>query len=167
MRQSVLQRDVLSIEEAFGGLTDPRGRPSPHDLREILFVSLCAILSGADSWVAIQIWGESKLDWLRRYGPLERGIPSHDTFGRIFAALDPLEFETCWRIENSMHWVLDMAFGEDQYRVRVNNAAQNFAILRRICLNLLKAYTTTKAGIKKRRLKAGASDGYRAAVLRL
>nr|WP_321808876.1 ISAs1 family transposase [Burkholderia sp. BCC1993] len=72
-----------------------------------------------------------------------------------------------WRIENSMHWVLDMAFGEDQCRVRVNNAAQNFAILRRICLNLLKADTTTKAGIKNRRLKAGASDGYRAAVLRL
>ncbi|WP_415872725.1 transposase family protein [Burkholderia ubonensis] len=44
---------MLSIEEAFGGLTDPRSRPSPHDLREVLFVSLCAILSGADSWVAI------------------------------------------------------------------------------------------------------------------
>ncbi|WP_321901964.1 transposase family protein [Burkholderia cenocepacia] len=49
-------------------------------------------VGGAGSWVAIQIWSESKLDWLRRYVPLERGIPSHDTFGRVFAALDPLEF---------------------------------------------------------------------------
>ncbi|PCE31212.1 hypothetical protein BZL54_16890 [Burkholderia ubonensis subsp. mesacidophila] len=72
-----------------------------------------------------------------------------------------------WRIENSMHRVLDTAFGEDQCRVRVNNATQNFAIARRICLNLLKADTTMKAGIKNRRLKAGASDGCRAAVLRL
>ncbi|WP_230944603.1 transposase family protein [Burkholderia cepacia] len=94
MRQPVLQRDVLGIEEAFGRLTDLRSRPSPHDVREILFASLCAILSGADSRGAIQVWGESKLDWLRRYVPLERGIPSHDTLGRIFAALDPLEFET-------------------------------------------------------------------------
>lgn len=72
-----------------------------------------------------------------------------------------------WRIENSMHRVLDMAFGEDQCRVRVNNAARNVVILHRICLNLLKADMTTKAGIKNRQLKAGASDGYRAAVLRL
>ena len=67
-----------------------------------------------------------------------------------------------WRIENTMHWVLDMAFGEDQCRVRVENAAQNFAILRRIVLNLLKADTQTKAGIKNRRLKACANDNYRA-----
>ena len=72
-----------------------------------------------------------------------------------------------WAIENGMHWTLDVAFNEDQCRARVEHAAQNFAILRRICLNLLKADTTTKAGIKNRRLKAGASDGYRAAVLRL
>lgn len=72
-----------------------------------------------------------------------------------------------WRIESRLHWVLDMAFGEDQCRVRVNNATQNFAILSCICPNLLKADTTTKAGIKNRLLKASASDGYRAAVLRL
>ena len=70
-----------------------------------------------------------------------------------------------WRIENSMHWVLDMAFGEDQCRVRVGNAAQNFAILRRIALNLFKRDTKTKAGLKNRRLKACASDRYRAEML--
>ncbi|KVB94720.1 transposase family protein [Burkholderia cepacia] len=73
MRESDFQQEVLSIEEAFCSLTDPRSRPSPHDLREILMVALCAILSGADSWVAIRIWGESKLDWLRRYLPVETG----------------------------------------------------------------------------------------------
>lgn len=70
-----------------------------------------------------------------------------------------------WRIENSMHWVLDMAFGEDHCRVRLNNAAQNFAILRRIALNLLKRDTKTRVGIKIRRLKASSSDTYRAQIL--
>ncbi|MGA9917527.1 MAG: hypothetical protein WBR17_33795 [Paraburkholderia sp.] len=66
-----------------------------------------------------------------------------------------------------MHWVLDIAFGVDQYRVRVENAAQNFAILRRITLNLLKRDTNTKAGLKIRRLKACANDQYRANLLDL
>lgn len=54
----------------------------------MLMVALCAILSGADSWIGIELWGQAKLDWLRRYIPLQQGIPSHDTFGRVFAALN-------------------------------------------------------------------------------
>ncbi|MDR6504183.1 putative transposase YbfD/YdcC [Burkholderia ambifaria] len=69
------------------------------------------------------------------------------------------------RIENSMYWVLDVAFGEDPCRVRVDNAAQNFALLRRITMNLLRRDTSTKAGIKIRRLKAATSDRYRAQPL--
>ncbi|RQZ17092.1 ISAs1 family transposase [Burkholderia sp. Bp9031] len=65
-----------------------------------------------------------------------------------------------WAIENGMHWALDMAFGEDQCRVRVNNAAQNFAVLRRIALNLLRQDRTTKAGLKNRRMLACANDRY-------
>jgi predicted transposase YbfD/YdcC len=70
-----------------------------------------------------------------------------------------------WRIENNLHWCLDMAFGEDQCRVRVDNAAQNFAILRRIVMNLLKHDSKTKAGLKTRRLKAAISDLYREKIL--
>ncbi|WP_063534050.1 ISAs1 family transposase [Burkholderia sp. MSMB1589WGS] len=70
-----------------------------------------------------------------------------------------------WGIENSMHWALDVAFGEDQCRVRVENAAQNFAILRRITMNLLRKDTQTKAGLKIRQLKAATSDNYRAQLL--
>ncbi|OJA85846.1 ISAs1 family transposase [Burkholderia ubonensis] len=366
----------LSIADAFGDLRDPRNRTPAHDLTAMLLIALCAILSGADSWVAIQVWGEQKLEWLRRHTPLPHGIPSHDTFGRVFAALNARQFEACfmrwmspllptlsgqvvaidgktvrgshrngeraihlvsafgsglgamlgqvrtadksneitaipelldalllkgaivtidamgcqqaiarqivengadyvlavkenqpsllaeirasleaierlpaddraicanefrevekdhgrietrrcvvsdllskwrpvalwpgmrsiamvestreigdtvsverryyvsslppdaariahavrshWRIENSMHWVLDVAFGEDQCRVWVDNAAQNFAILRRITMNLLRRDTSTKAGIKIRRLKAATSDRYRDQLL--
>jgi predicted transposase YbfD/YdcC len=368
--------DVLNIEEAFGDLKDPRSRTSAHDLTEMLAVALCAILAGADSWIGIELWGKAKLDWLRRHIPLEHGIPSHDTFGRVFAALDPEQFEACflrwmsgvcptlagqvvaidgktvrgsrqgdqraihlvsaygsglgvvlgqvrtaeksneitaipelldalllkgaivtidamgcqrdiaerivkagadyvlackgnqgtmlkrvqqafeaiervplaytdclsehrevekghgriemrrcivsdvltrwqhepdqwpglrsivmvestreigdtvtterryyvsslppdaarvahairahWGIENGMHWTLDMAFSEDQCRVRVNNAAQNFAILRRIVMNLLRQDRTTKAGLKIRRMLACANDQYLAQLL--
>ncbi|WP_051374325.1 ISAs1 family transposase [Paraburkholderia sprentiae] len=69
-----------------------------------------------------------------------------------------------WAIENSMHWVLDVAFGEDQCRARVDNAAQNFTILRRIVSNLLRADKATKVGIKNKRLKAGFDEHYRARV---
>ncbi|CAN7153577.1 ISAs1 family transposase [Caballeronia sp. LjRoot34] len=366
--------EALSIEDAFGDLKDPRRRTPAHDLSGMLMVAVCAILSGADSWVAIQTWGTEKLDWLRRYVPLEHGIASHDTFGRVFASLNSKQFEACfirwmshlcpalvdqvvaidgktvrgshrageraihlvsaygcglgvvlgqvrtadksneitaipelldalllkgaivtidamgcqqriaqkivdgeadyvlavkgnqgklkdrvheafaalerwpgayecdehveigkdhgrietrrcvalsytpcaldalsrwpklrsvamveatreingavsterryyisslppnaltiaqavrshWRIENSMHWVLDMAFGEDQCRIRVDNAAQNFAVLRRIVMNLLKRDTTSKVGLKIRRLKACANDRYLAQLL--
>lgn len=60
-----------------------------------------------------------------------------------------------WGIENSMHWVLDVAFREDECRIRCGNAPQNFAILRRIALNLLKGDTNTRLGIANKRLKAG------------
>ena len=72
-----------------------------------------------------------------------------------------------WGIENCMHWVLDVAFREDDCRIRVGEAAQNFAILRRIALNLLKSEKTTKLGIAGKRLKAGWSADYLARVLGL
>jgi predicted transposase YbfD/YdcC len=67
---------------------------------------------------------------------------------------------THWQIENQLHWVLDTAFAEDQCRVRLGDGAQNLALLRRVALSLLKRDTTTKAGIKARRLKAGWDEHY-------
>jgi len=72
-----------------------------------------------------------------------------------------------WGIENSMHWVLDVAFREDDCRIRIGEAAQNFAILRRIALNLLKSDTTTKLGVANKRLKAGWNVDYLARLLGL
>jgi predicted transposase YbfD/YdcC len=65
-----------------------------------------------------------------------------------------------WGIENKLHWVLDVAFGEDQSRKRAGNAAQNFSLLNRIVLNLLKQETTLKRGIKGKRLKAAWDPAY-------
>lgn len=64
-----------------------------------------------------------------------------------------------------MHWTLDLDFGENQCRVRVDNAAQNFAILRRIVMNLVRQDRTTKAGLKNHRMLACANDLYLAQLL--
>ena len=72
-----------------------------------------------------------------------------------------------WGIENSMHWVLDVAFREDDCRIRNGDAAQNFAILRRIALNLLKNDKVTKLGVASKRLKAGWNVNYLSKLLGL
>ncbi len=65
-----------------------------------------------------------------------------------------------WEVENRLHWCLDVAFGEDQARARVKNAAQNLAVIRRIALNLLRQDKKTKVGLKGKRFLAGISDDY-------
>jgi len=72
-----------------------------------------------------------------------------------------------WQIENGLHWVLDIAFREDDQRVRTGNAPQNFALLRHMALNLLKQETSAKQGVKGKRLKAGWSEAYLLKVLQI
>ena len=78
---------------------DPRiERTKKHPLESIFFVAICGVICGADSWIEIAQFGEDKEEWLRRPVELPHGIPSHDTFGRVFALLDPEEFQTCLRM---------------------------------------------------------------------
>jgi predicted transposase YbfD/YdcC len=72
-----------------------------------------------------------------------------------------------WRVENSLHWSLDVTFHEDQSRIRKGHAAENFSRLRRIALNLLKQNTTLKRGIKTKRLKAGWDEQYLCQILQI
>jgi predicted transposase YbfD/YdcC len=65
-----------------------------------------------------------------------------------------------WSVENNLHWVLDIAFNEDQSRVRIGNAAQNFTLIRHLCLNILKTDKTNKRGIKAKRKRAGWDNQY-------
>ena len=80
----------VSVVEHFGGIEDPRmERTKHHLLTDILVITICAAICGADGWVAVERFGKAKESWLRRFLLLPNGIPSHDTFGRVFAALDP------------------------------------------------------------------------------
>ena len=86
------------LAEIFVGLRDPRqAKKVEHDLVEMLVVAVCAVLVGADDFVEIEEWANEKVDWLRQYLKLESGIPSHDTFGRVFAALDAEAFAAAFR----------------------------------------------------------------------
>ena len=91
-------RKELSLVEVFADLPDPRVRGrSKHDLVEMLVVSVCALVCGVDDFVGIQWWAEERIDWLRRYVKLENGIPSHDTYGRLFGLLDKTALEKSFR----------------------------------------------------------------------
>ena len=83
------------IYEHFENLTDPRvDRGFNHNLLEMIFLALTATLCGANGWADVERFCQSKKRWFRRYVKLEQGVPSHDTFGRIFARLDTAEFLT-------------------------------------------------------------------------
>ena len=72
---------------------------------------------------------------------------------------------THWHIENSLHWVLDVAFREDESRIRKKHSAENMVVLRHIALNLLKKEKTAKRSIKSKRLKVGWDENYLMTVL--
>ena len=90
-----------SIEEHFGKIPDQRVvTRSSHKLVDIIAVAILAILCGADGWVAIETYGKAKEEWLSTFLELPNGIPSHDTFGRIFSQLEPEILES-----NFQRWI--------------------------------------------------------------
>jgi predicted transposase YbfD/YdcC len=73
-------------------IQDPRHHNTRHLLQDMLIIALCAIISGADCWTQVAEYGQSKIDWFKEFLKLPNGIPSHDTFGRLFAKIDPKGF---------------------------------------------------------------------------
>ncbi len=95
----------LDLETYFGGIEEPRvERIKQHKLLDIIIIAICGVICGAEGWVNIEEFGKEKEEWLKTFLELPNGIPSHDTFGRVFARLDPVQFEACF-----LEWVSALA----------------------------------------------------------
>jgi len=101
-----------TLEQHIGNLTDPRiDRTKLHKLLEILVIAICAVIAGADNWEDVEEFGKARLKWFRTFLELPNGIPSYDTFTRVFARLDPEKFQACficWLKENQGHLYEDV-----------------------------------------------------------
>ena len=95
----------LSIKSHFRKLRDPRRRHCrEHRFLDIIVTAMCAVIGNADSWRAIALWGRTHETWLKRFLALPNGIPSHDTFRRLFERLDSTAFQACLR-----QWLLELS----------------------------------------------------------
>jgi predicted transposase YbfD/YdcC len=96
--------ECRSFLDHFAQVNDPRVvRRCDHKLLDILFIALCASICGADDFCEIELWAKARLEWLKKYLDLPFGIPTHDTFNRVFQAIDPDQFLDCFR-----KWVMPL-----------------------------------------------------------
>jgi predicted transposase YbfD/YdcC len=88
------ENNLRDLESMFALVEDPRlERSKLHRLRDIIILAICGVICGAEGWVEIEEFGKAKVAFFREWLALPNGIPSHDTFGRVFALIDPKQFE--------------------------------------------------------------------------
>jgi len=96
------KKPLGAIEQHFSKVSDPRvDRTKEHKLMDMIVIAICAVICGAEGWTDIENFGNSKLPWLKTFLELTNGIPSHDTFGRVFSMLDAEQFQLAF-----YEWVL-------------------------------------------------------------
>jgi predicted transposase YbfD/YdcC len=107
---------IEGLAACFAGLADPREtRRCDHQLIDILAIAVCAVIACAESWEDIELYGRSKRAWLETFLELPNGIPSHDTFRRVFMLLDPDAFEACFA-----KWAQSLAVGVEREVIAVD-----------------------------------------------
>lgn len=91
-----------AIEKYFSSLSDPRmSGKVRHKLIDIIMITLCAVISGADAWTEVEEYGRAKYEWFKSFSELPSDIPSHDTSGNVFAALCVLQKDTIMEINHT------------------------------------------------------------------
>jgi hypothetical protein len=151
----------LALTTVFADLPDPRIETANklRPLTDILVIATRAVIAGADGWEDIAEYGRTKEKFFRRFLGLPDGVPSRDTFERVFAELGPDYIRNHRGIESGLHRALGVSFREGDGRTRAGHAAANLGMLRRVAVSLLKR-TETKGSIQTRREKAGWDGDY-------
>ena len=105
LREVAMSQKVLSarVQDHFRSLTDPRRREVVYPLINIVMIAVCAVICGADDFVAIAEFGRQRKKWFAKFLDLRSGIPSHDRFNAVLAAIKPAEFEKCL-----LSWIMDL-----------------------------------------------------------
>jgi predicted transposase YbfD/YdcC len=107
---------ALAIQTHFADLKDPRiERSKQHDLMDIVVIAICAVICGAEGWQDIANYGHAKHDWLKTFLKLPNGIPSHDTFRRVFCLLNPVAFHDCFQ-----RWIDALSAGLGLQRIAID-----------------------------------------------
>jgi len=132
---------ALTIQAHFDGLEDPRiDRIRRHDLMDIIAIAICAVICGAEGWEDIAKYGRAKHDWLKTFLGLPNGIPSHDTFRRVFCLLDPAAFQECFQ-----RWIDALSEGLGIKRIAIDGKALRRSFDRaagKAALHLVSAWAT-------------------------
>jgi predicted transposase YbfD/YdcC len=135
-----------------------------REVRRYWLSPVLSTLSAPERWAGLKAIGLVEAErWIGEQVSVERRYYISSCYGGAQTFGQAVRGH--WGIENSLHWVLDMTFREDESRLRRGEAAHNFSLLRRLALNLLKRETSMKKGIKQKRLKAGWDEAYLAKVL--
>ena len=147
-----------SLEAYFGDLPDPRveGR-CDHRLGDIILVAICAVLCGAESWDDVEEFGESKQAWLQQFLALPNGIPSHDTFRRVFSLLDATAFQERFMrwVEATFHVQREQVIALDGKSVRGSRDALNH----QACLHVVSAWATASGlALGQRKVQVGENE---------
>jgi predicted transposase YbfD/YdcC len=136
-----MARPDLSIRTYFADLTDPRmERTRHHNLMDIVVIAICAVICGADGWLDIAAYGASKHAWLKTFLELPNGIPSHDTFRRVFCLLNPAAFQECFQ-----RWIDALSEGLGIKRIAIDGKVMRRSFDRasgKTALHMVSAWAT-------------------------
>jgi predicted transposase YbfD/YdcC len=147
-----------SLEEHFGDMPDPRVRGRcDHKLIDIILVAICAVLSGAETWDEVELFGELREEWLRQFLELPNGIPSHDTFRRVFILLDARLFQ-----ERFIGWVEQTFQVKREQVIAIDGKSLRGSQNRGVgkgCLHLVSAWATADGvALGQRKVEVGENE---------
>ena len=131
-----------TIVDYFVDVKDPRiERTKQHKLIDIITIAICAVICGADSWVAIETYAKAKEDWLKQFIELPNSVPSHDTFARVFARINPIEFQECF-----LAWIKSISNVTDGEVIAIDGKKLKHSYDTKVsssAINMVSAWATT------------------------